>query len=70
VGLLTTILLAKQSIPTLTAAKRAHVLPAQTSLADHYLDIMKRHLTRSDYDASDESSIPASVRRFLNARGL
>jgi len=70
VGLLTMVVLAKLSIPTVAAAKPAHVLPAQTSLADHYLDVMKRHLTRSDYDASDESSIPVPVRRFLNARGL
>ena len=70
VGLFTTMMLARLSIRTVAATKPAHVLPAQMSLADHYLDIMKRHLTRSDYDASNESRIPVPVRHFLSARGL
>jgi O-methyltransferase len=52
------------------AARPAHTLAATTSLADHYLDTLKRHLTRSDYESSSEQHVPATIRSFARARGL
>jgi len=70
VGLLATILVTNLSVRNGTDIKPAHVLRADTSLADHYLDVIKRHLTRSDYTVSTEQAIPLTVRQFLNVRGL
>jgi O-methyltransferase len=69
-GLLTTVLITRLSVHTVAATKPTHVLRADTSLAEHYLDVMKRHLTRSDYNASTEEEIPVPIRKFLKARGL
>jgi O-methyltransferase len=70
VGLLATTLVTTLSVRNEAETKPAHVLRADTSLADHYLDVMKRHLTRSDSSSSTEQAIPARVRQFLNVRNL
>ena len=70
VGLLATTLVTTLSVRNVADTKPAHVLRADTSLADHYLDVIKRHLTRSDYSASTEQAIPMRIRQFLKVRSL
>jgi len=70
IGLLSMTLIAKLSVHTVAAAKPPHTLRADASLAEHYLDVMKRHLTRSDYNDSNEQQVPVPVRQYLHARGL
>ncbi len=70
VGFIVTILVTKLSDRNVAGAKTAHVLRADASLADHYLDLMKRHLTRSDYSVSTEQAVPVPIRQFLKVRGL
>jgi hypothetical protein len=70
VGLLATTLVTTLSVRNVADTKPAHVLRADTSLADHYLDVVKRHLTRSDYSASTEQAIPMRIRQFLKVRSL
>lgn len=62
VDLLTTTLVTRLSVRTVTTTKPAHVLRPEASLAEHYLDVMKRHLTRSDYEVSSEEQIPVAIR--------
>jgi O-methyltransferase len=47
-----------------------HTLAADASLADHYLDTMKRHLTRADYDGADSADTSPVIRAFLKSRGI
>src|SRR5438132_11473453 len=70
VGFLAMIVVTTLSVRNVADTKPAHVLRADTSLADHYLDVIKRHLTRSDYSASTEQAVPVPIRKFLNVRGL
>lgn len=70
IGAVTLLTVNALSVPTAAAAKPAHVIPVQASLADHYLDVLKRHLTRSDYSMTTTEGIPAPMRRFLGNRGI
>jgi O-methyltransferase len=70
IGLATTLLVGKLSVHAVSATKPAHVLKADTSLAEHYLDVMKRHLTRSDTTSLTDQNVATPVQNFLRARGL
>jgi O-methyltransferase len=69
-GFVVTMLVTRLSDRNVSDTRPAHVLRADASLADHYLDVIKRHLTRSDYAVSTEQGVPKAVRQFLNVRGL
>lgn len=70
IGTVTVVTVRALTVTTATTVKPAHVLPVQSSLAEHYLDVLKRHLTRSDYRMATPQAIPAPMRRFLGDRGI
>jgi O-methyltransferase len=70
VGFITATLVTRLTDRNVSDARPAHTLRADASLAEHYLDAIKRHLTRSDYEVSTEQGVPKPVRQFLKVRGL
>ena len=70
IGLVTVLTFQKLSVPTRTVDKPVHALPPETSLAEHYLDVLKRHLTRSDYPMTTAEPLAPALRRFLENRGI